>query len=83
MFIIYYTLFYFTNKRQYTFTMVEQNFNRVYNFSAGPCCLPEEVLLSVQKDMMNYQGKGLSVMEMSHRSKNFTDISEQCERSLR
>ena len=43
--------------------------NRIYNFSAGPSMLPEAVLLKAQKDMLNYEGSGMSVMEMSHRSK--------------
>ncbi len=57
--------------------------DRIYNFSAGPAMLPEEVLQQAQKDMMNYQGKGLSVMEMSHRSKVFLEIYQQTEQSLR
>lgn len=57
--------------------------DRIYNFSAGPAMLPEEVLQQAQKDMMNYQGKGLSVMEMSHRSKPFLEIYQQTEQSLR
>ena len=43
-------------------------YNRVYNFSAGPSMLPVEVLENVQKELLNYQGSGQSVMEMSHRS---------------
>ena len=43
--------------------------SRVYNFSAGPAVLPEEVLKEVAEEMMDYQGSGMSVMEMSHRSK--------------
>ena len=46
---------------------------RVYNFSAGPSMLPLEVLEQAQKDMLNYNGSGMSVMEMSHRSKWFDD----------
>ena len=45
--------------------------SRVYNFSAGPAVLPEEVLKEVADEMMDYQGTGMSVMEMSHRSWNF------------
>ena len=41
--------------------------SRVYNFSAGPAVLPEEVLKEVAEEMMDYQGTGMSVMEMSHR----------------
>ena len=45
--------------------------SRVYNFSAGPAVLPEEVLKEVAEEMMDYQGTGMSVMEMSHRSADF------------
>ena len=45
--------------------------SRVYNFSAGPAVLPEEVLQEVAAEMMDYNGTGMSVMEMSHRSKAF------------
>ena len=41
---------------------------RVYNFSAGPACLPEEVLKEAAEEMLDYNGSGMSVMEMSHRS---------------
>ena len=43
--------------------------SRVYNFSAGPAVLPEEVLKEAADEMLDYQGSGMSVMEMSHRSK--------------
>ena len=43
--------------------------NRVYNFSAGPAVLPEEVLKECADEMFDYKGSGMSVMEMSHRSK--------------
>lgn len=43
--------------------------SRVYNFSAGPAVLPEEVLQEAAAEMMDYKGSGMSVMEMSHRSK--------------
>ncbi|PID29024.1 MAG: 3-phosphoserine/phosphohydroxythreonine aminotransferase [Candidatus Cloacimonadota bacterium] len=57
---------------------------RVHNFSAGPGVLPEEVLLEVQKNLFNYKGQGLSVMEMSHRSKAYGEIIETTkERMLR
>ena len=58
-------------------------YNRVYNFSAGPSMLPIEVLEKVQKDLLNYQGSGQSVMEMSHRSKEFKKIIEDAEKDLR
>jgi phosphoserine aminotransferase len=48
--------------------------NRVYNFSAGPSMLPEPVLLKAQKELLNYNGSGMSVMEMSHRSKTYDEI---------
>ena len=48
--------------------------SRVYNFSAGPAVLPEEVLKEAQEEMLDYRGCGMSVMEMSHRSKVFQNI---------
>jgi phosphoserine aminotransferase len=56
---------------------------RVVNFSPGPGQMPLEVLLEVQAQMVNYKGTGMSVMEMSHRSKEFTAIAEEAERNLR
>lgn len=56
---------------------------RVYNFSAGPSMLPLEVLEKAQSELTNYAGSGMSVMELSHRSKWFTDIIESAEASLR
>ena len=47
---------------------------RVYNFSAGPAVLPEEVLKEAADEMLDYAGSGMSVMEMSHRSKVFVQI---------
>ena len=47
---------------------------RVYNFSAGPAVLPEEVLQEAADEMLDYNGTGMSVMEMSHRSKAFEEI---------
>ena len=58
-------------------------YNRVYNFSAGPSMLPVEVLEKVQKDLLNYEESGQSVMEMSHRSKEFKKIIEDAEKNLR
>jgi len=49
---------------------------RVYNFSAGPSCLPEEVLKECADEMLDYKGTGQSVMEMSHRSSAFKPIIE-------
>lgn len=59
------------------------NYNRVYNFSAGPSVLPIEVLEQVQKDLLNYEGSGQSVMEMSHRSKEYQKIIDDAEANLR
>lgn len=57
--------------------------SRVYNFSAGPAVLPEEVLKEAAEEMMDYRGTGMSVMEMSHRSKAFEEIIETAEADLR
>ena len=56
---------------------------RVYNFSAGPAVLPEEVLLEAAAEMLDYQGTGMSVMEMSHRSKPYQKIIDEAEADLR
>lgn len=56
---------------------------RVRNFSAGPGVVPVPVLETAAKQMLNYNGSGMSVMEMSHRSKVFIEIAEEAERSLR
>lgn len=56
---------------------------RVYNFSAGPAVLPEEVLREAAEEMMNYRGSGMSVMEMSHRSKAYEKIIKEAEADLR
>lgn len=56
---------------------------RKYNFCAGPAALPEAVLVKAQAEMLDWQGRGLSVMEMSHRSKEFVGIAEQAEQDLR
>ncbi len=57
--------------------------SRVYNFSAGPAVLPEEVLKQAAAEMLDYQGTGMSVMEMSHRSKAFEKIIQEAEADLR
>ncbi|MBU0473078.1 MAG: 3-phosphoserine/phosphohydroxythreonine transaminase [Bacteroidetes bacterium] len=57
--------------------------NRIYNFSAGPGVLPDEVMLEAQKDFYSYKGEGLSVMEMSHRSKTYDGIIVSAENDLR
>ena len=56
---------------------------KVYNFSAGPSMLPEEVKLSAQKDFLDYEGSGMSVTEMSHRSKWYDAIHREALASLR
>ncbi len=56
---------------------------RVYNFSAGPAVLPEEVLQEAAAEMMDYRGCGMSVMEMSHRSKMYQQIIDEAEQDLR
>jgi phosphoserine aminotransferase len=57
--------------------------SRVYNFCAGPAALPEPVLAQAQADLLDWQGKGLSVMEMSHRSDEFVGIAQHAEKTLR
>ena len=57
--------------------------SRVYNFSAGPAVLPEEVLQEAADEMLDYKGRGMSVMEMSHRSKVVDDIIKDAEKDLR
>ena len=57
--------------------------NRVFNFAAGPAVLPESVLEKAQKEMLNYNGTGMSVMEMSHRSSAFKEILAKAESQLR
>ncbi len=57
--------------------------SRVYNFSAGPAVLPEEVLNQAKEEMLDWHGCGMSVMEMSHRGKEFSSIAEQAEADLR
>ena len=56
---------------------------RVYNFSAGPAVLPEEVLKEAAAEMLDYKGTGMSVMEMSHRSPEFQQIIDEAEQDLR
>ena len=56
---------------------------RVFNFSAGPSMLPESVLREAAEEMLDYKGCGMSVMEMSHRSKMFQQIIDQAEQDIR
>ncbi|MBN1378405.1 MAG: 3-phosphoserine/phosphohydroxythreonine transaminase [Gammaproteobacteria bacterium] len=57
--------------------------SRVYNFSAGPAMLPEDVLKKAQQEMLDWNGKGASIMEVSHRGKEFMSVAEQAESDLR
>lgn len=57
--------------------------SRVFNFSAGPAALPADVLKQAQEELVDWRGSGMSVMEMSHRGKEFTSIAEQAETDLR
>lgn len=57
--------------------------NRIYNFSAGPAILPDEVLVKVRDNLLNYNKSGLGIMEMSHRGREFTEIIEGAEAALR
>ena len=57
--------------------------SRIYNFAAGPACMPEEVLREAADEMMDYRGSGMSVMEMSHRSKAYEEIIYGAERDIR
>ncbi len=58
-------------------------YNRIYNFSAGPAMMPVEVLEEVANELLNYKGCGMSVMEMSHRSKTYKTIIDEAEADLR
>ena len=58
--------------------MEKDKMNRIYNYSAGPSMLPLEVLEEAQKDFVDYQGCGMSVCEMSHRSKQYDAINNEC-----
>ena len=57
--------------------------DRVYNFAAGPSTMPEAALETAAREMLNYKGSGMSVMEMSHRSKAYQDIFDETEAVLR
>ena len=58
-------------------------YDRIYNFSAGPAMMPEPVLEEIRDEMLNYQGSGMCVMEMSHRSKVYQQIIDEAEQDLR
>ena len=55
----------------------------IYNFGGGPAKLPVEVLKEVEENLINYAHKGLSVMEMSHRSKDYVEIHEDARQGVR
>ena len=57
--------------------------NKVYNFCAGPAMLPQPVMQQAQRELLDWQGHGCSVMELSHRSKAFIGVAEQAEQDLR
>ncbi len=57
--------------------------SRVFNFSAGPAALPLEVLETIRNDIPDWQGTGMSVMEVSHRGKHFVELAARCEANLR
>jgi phosphoserine aminotransferase len=57
--------------------------DRIYNFSAGPATLPHEVLVQAAKDIVNFNDKGMGLIEMSHRSKEFIEVVDECESLLR
>ena len=61
---------------------VQASGDRKWNFSAGPACLPLDVLEDCKEDLINYKGTGMSVMEMSHRGKDFMKIAEEAEADL-
>ena len=63
--------------------MEEYEMSRVYNFSAGPAVLPESVLREAAAEMLDYKGTGMSVMEMSHRSKPFEEILQTAKSDLK
>ena len=57
--------------------------SRVFNFSAGPAMVPETVLQQAKDELMDWQGSGMSVMEMSHRSDEVVQIAENAEKEMR
>ena len=56
---------------------------RIFNFSAGPAVLPTPVLEQVRDELLDWHGRGMSIMEMSHRGKDFTGVIEEAEADLR
>ena len=63
--------------------MVLMATKKIYNFGAGPAMLPAEVMQQAQAEMLDWNGTGISIIEMSHRSKAFMAIAEEAERDLR
>jgi phosphoserine aminotransferase len=61
----------------------DRKMRKIYNFSAGPAMLPEEVLLQAQKEMLDWNGTGMSIMELGHRGPEFKQVAEQAEADLR
>ena len=57
--------------------------SRVYNFSAGPAAIPDAVLAQIREDIPDWNGTGMSVMEVSHRGKDFVSAAAQAEQDLR
>lgn len=66
-----------------TSTILTTDAQRLANFCAGPATMPTEVLARAQSELLNWQGRGLSVMEMSHRSSDYVEITQRAERKLR
>jgi phosphoserine aminotransferase len=71
------------SKKQTKLTFRDKTMSRIFNFSAGPATLPIAVLEQAQQEMTDWQGAGMSVMEMSHRGKEFISIAEKAEADLR
>ena len=57
--------------------------SKVYNFCAGPAMLPEEVMAQAQKEFIDFDGLGVSIMEMSHRGKEYMAVAAEAEKDLR
>ena len=68
---------------QNTSDITAENKPEIFNFSAGPCILPKEVLRRAQSEMLDWHGTGLSVMEMSHRGEAYISIAEKAQDDLR
>src|SRR5436190_24319876 len=60
-----------------------ENMRNVFNFSAGPAMLPEEVLLQAQAEMLDWEGMGMSIMELGHRGPDFKRVADKTEADLR